>query len=144
MIWNMGDAHKCPVCGKYEFEHWDSLEICEYCGWQDDALETEREDYSGGANGMALKTAQAIFKRDGALTEWAKERQEAIVKASGPHVCPVCKSHTFPVWGSEQDCPVCGWIDDCVQTIKPDREHRINEMSLNQAREAYKHGEEVI
>lgn len=26
--------HKCPVCGKYEFQRWNSHDICPVCGWK--------------------------------------------------------------------------------------------------------------
>ncbi len=53
--------HKCPVCGKYEFPKHGSDEICEICGWQDDAVQEEDPDF-GGANWESLKGYRALYK----------------------------------------------------------------------------------
>ena len=58
----MKEVHKCPVCGKYEFEKYDSFDICEVCGWEDDGLQENRPDYSGGANSMSLNEAKQAYK----------------------------------------------------------------------------------
>ena len=34
-------------------------------------------------------------------------------------------------------CPVCGWQDDDIQNADPDFAGGANEMSLNQAKDAY-------
>ena len=57
----MADRHLCPVCGKYEFEEHNSLEICEVCFWQDDAVQTNDPDFRGGANHMSLNEAKAAY-----------------------------------------------------------------------------------
>ena len=57
----MADKHKCPVCGKFEFEEHNSLEICDVCGWQDDALYTNNPDYKGGSNRMSLNEARVSY-----------------------------------------------------------------------------------
>ncbi len=36
--------HKCPVCGKYEFEYEGCFDICEVCGWNDDPIQFENLD----------------------------------------------------------------------------------------------------
>lgn len=59
------------------------------------------------------------------------------------HICPVCEKHEFSETGSFEYCPVCGWCDDLVQENNPDEDNCSNEMSLNQAKEAYANGEEV-
>lgn len=40
-------------------------------------------------------------------------------------------------------CEVCGWQDDDVQNGDPDYRGGANTMSLNEAKEAYKRGEQV-
>lgn len=41
-------------------------------------------------------------------------------------------------------CDVCGWQDDDVQNSQPDYKGGANQMSLNEAKEAYMKGEKVI
>lgn len=54
-------GHKCPVCGKYEFDSDGSFEICEVCGWQDDPVQMENPDESMCANQMSLNEAKAAY-----------------------------------------------------------------------------------
>lgn len=49
--------HKCPVCGKYEFEDDYSFELCPYCGWEDDNYFKD-----GGANGVSLEEAKIKYQ----------------------------------------------------------------------------------
>ena len=56
------------------------------------------------------------------------------------HLCPVCGKYEFKEIGSFDDCPVCGWEDDSYQEWYPDEDCCGNQMSLNEAREAYKMG----
>ena len=58
----MADKHKCPVCGKYEFEEYDSYDICETCTWSDDAFQEKNPDFAGGANKMSLNQAKEAYK----------------------------------------------------------------------------------
>ena len=58
----MAEKHKCPVCDKYEFEEINSYDVCEICGWEDDALQEKRPDYKGGANRMSLNEAREAYK----------------------------------------------------------------------------------
>ena len=54
--------------------------------------------------------------------------------------CPVCgKENVF-----EFDiCPVCGWENDPNQVAHPDDLRGANQMTLNEAKEAYKKGLEI-
>jgi uncharacterized Zn finger protein (UPF0148 family) len=51
--------------------------------------------------------------------------------------CPCCKSQVFTEQGSYEICPVCHWEDDPVQSNEPDYAGGANQMSLNEAREAW-------
>ncbi len=66
-----------------------------------------------------------------------------MVKAGDSYVCPVCGKYTFESAGDFDICEVCGWQDDLVQVNDPDEEDCANSMSLNQAREAWKHGKVI-
>lgn len=59
------------------------------------------------------------------------------------HICPVCGQYEFEERGSDDICEICGWQDDIVQELNPDEECGENQMSLNQAKEAWKNGEKV-
>lgn len=57
----MNKKHKCPVCGKYEFEYEGCNEICENCGWQDDLVQLKNPDERECANQMSLNEAKAAY-----------------------------------------------------------------------------------
>ncbi len=59
----MTEKHKCPVCGEFEFDEYCSLEICEVCGWQDDAVQEKSPDYIGGANSISLNQSIEVWKQ---------------------------------------------------------------------------------
>ena len=46
--------HTCPVCGQYQFEAWNDMDICEVCDWCNDGVQESKPDYCGGANHMSL------------------------------------------------------------------------------------------
>ena len=54
-------SHKCPACGKFEFETRSSYEFCEVCGWQDDAYQEENPDEDCCANRMSLNEAKKAY-----------------------------------------------------------------------------------
>ena len=57
--------------------------------------------------------------------------------------CPCCGRDSLPANSAFEICPVCGWQDDDVQNDDPDFEGGANNMSLNQAREAFRQGKDV-
>jgi len=58
----MAEKHKCPVCKKYVFDEYNSLEICEVCGWQDDAVQQHNPDSRDGANSISFNEAVMAYK----------------------------------------------------------------------------------
>lgn len=58
--------------------------------------------------------------------------------------CACCGQFTLEAENECDICEVCGWEEDSLQNVYPDFSGGANEMSLNQAREAYKRGEKVI
>ena len=64
----------------------------------------------------------------------AKEPAEYQVR----YACPVCGAACFDEKGGYEICPVCGWEDDPLQRREPDFKGGANEMSLNEAKEAWK------
>ena len=65
--------HICPVCGKYEFQTYDWYEICEECGWEDNAAQDRDPDNPYGPNRMSLNEYRKIYLRDGSPA-WLKNR----------------------------------------------------------------------
>lgn len=57
----MSKKHKCPVCGQYEFEEFGSFDICEVCGWEDDAYQEKYPDEDCCANQMSLNEARKAW-----------------------------------------------------------------------------------
>lgn len=54
--------HKCPVCGKYEFEDDSCYDICPFCGWEDDGVQLNNPDYEGGANELSLNRYRKEYR----------------------------------------------------------------------------------
>lgn len=77
-------------------------------------------------------------------TAWAYDEYCRKVKMVFSKIkCPVCGKYQFSENDDFDFCPVCNWQNDGVQNDNADYEGGANHMSLNQAREAYKRGEEV-
>ncbi len=56
--------HPCPVCGKFEFDYFDSFDKCPICGWVDDRIMTEvYPDKGGGALHMSLNEAKDAYAK---------------------------------------------------------------------------------
>lgn len=53
------ESIKCPCCGQTDVDEFD---ICEVCGWENDLVQLDDPDYSGGANEMSLNEARAAFR----------------------------------------------------------------------------------
>lgn len=51
----------CPVCEEYSFEFSDDYDICPICGWENDGLQRDQEDYWGGANDLSVNEAKAVY-----------------------------------------------------------------------------------
>lgn len=70
--------HPCPVCGKTIFEEYDSYDVCEFCGWEDNAYQ-EEHPYTGGGPNSSLYSYRKKYRQkivaDPDYT-WAKECDE--------------------------------------------------------------------
>lgn len=49
--------YKCPCCGYYTLNNVGTYEICPVCYWEDDLMQSDKRDYSGGANKVSLNKA---------------------------------------------------------------------------------------
>lgn len=48
------EKYKCPVCKEYEFEMANDFDICHVCFWENDGLQSENPNMTGGANLLSL------------------------------------------------------------------------------------------
>lgn len=60
--------YTCPCCSYFTFEEKPSgtYYICPVCYWEDDIVQLEDPDFSGGANEVSLNKAKDNFKEFGA------------------------------------------------------------------------------
>ena len=58
----------CPCCGYKTFDELPNgtYNICQVCFWEDDLVQLDNPDYSGGANKVSLRQAQKNFIEFGA------------------------------------------------------------------------------
>ena len=60
--------YKCPCCGYYTIGEKPpgTYEICPVCFWEDDHVQFNDPNYSGGANELSLNASRKNFKQFGA------------------------------------------------------------------------------
>ena len=69
---NKTRKRRCACCGCYTLEEPEGgYEICPVCFWEDDAVQNNDPEFSGGANKVCLREAQENFEELGACTESA-------------------------------------------------------------------------
>lgn len=70
--------HPCPVCGRTIFREYDSYDVCEFCGWEDNAYQ-EAHPYTGGGPNPSLYSYRKKYRQKIAADPdytWAKECDE--------------------------------------------------------------------
>ena len=69
---NKTTKRRCACCGCYTLEEPEGgYEICPVCFWEDDAVQNNAPEFSGGANKVCLREAQENYENFGACTESA-------------------------------------------------------------------------
>ena len=53
--------HICAVCGGEVIL--DECNVCDVCGWEEDAVQEDDPDYSGGANRESLNDYKAAWEK---------------------------------------------------------------------------------
>jgi hypothetical protein len=63
--------YTCPCCGykTLDEEPPGTYEICPICFWEDDSVQFNDPDYTGGANNVSLKVAQNNYIKFGATEQ---------------------------------------------------------------------------
>lgn len=141
----------CPVCGKYTFVDDTDLEksdpeyagkeddYCIKCGWKYDRMQLENHDLKIGLNSLSVNEcikeyeAKVLANPDYDYLEDCNQPE--------PHLCPVCGEYTFPDKGSFDVCPVCGWEDDELMELEPDKwAGCANDLCLNDYKKRYLDG----
>ena len=54
--------YKCKMCGMKDIKH--IFEICDFCGWEDDGIQNDDHDYSGGANQMSFNQYKKFWEEN--------------------------------------------------------------------------------
>lgn len=139
---NKNTQHNCPICGKYSFVQDNSFDICKYCGWEDDEIQTKDPYFWGGANELSLidykknydeeikKNPDFYWKRDFDKVNFDKYTDNS-------HMCPICGKTKFKHEDSHDRCEFCGWIDNWTQEHFPDFNNSSNMLSLTKYKEEY-------
>lgn len=58
-------------------------------------------------------------------------------------ICACCGNPLRFQYECNEICPVCGWEDDDIQNDDPDFDGGANDMSLNEAKAAYRAGKPI-
>lgn len=56
----LNEISKCPCCGRTSVREYD---ICAECGWENDPIQFDHPDFSGGANVMSLNQARDAYRK---------------------------------------------------------------------------------
>ena len=92
--------YPCPACGYLTFaEPPGSYDVCEVCGWEDDALQLEfATTLAGGANVTTLAEAQQAFARR-SMRVARKHPGADVPRARDPSWRPIDVARDrFPAW----------------------------------------------
>lgn len=57
----------CPCCGSDTLGERGTYEVCETCGWEDDPIQSNDPEYTGGANAESLRSAREQWLHKSAL-----------------------------------------------------------------------------
>lgn len=74
--------YKCPCCGFNTFseEPIGNYDICPVCFWEDDPIQADDHNYSGGANRVSLNQGRKNFIKFGAcekgMTQYVRPPQD--------------------------------------------------------------------
>lgn len=73
--------YKCKMCGMGNI--FETNEICEYCGWEDDWVQNNNLDYAGGANQMSHNQYREF---------WEENKEEILSKRKDNQFIAIEKS----------------------------------------------------
>ena len=61
--------YPCPCCGFLTLGEPPpgTFIICHVCGWEDDAVQFDNQDFQGGANDLSLNEARSNYAKFGAV-----------------------------------------------------------------------------
>ena len=77
------------------------------------------------------------------LEDMEKNAEYSTEPKNGKYQCACCLNYVFDELGSYDFCPICGWQDESLQNEYMDYGGGANEMSIRQARAAFKAGKPV-
>lgn len=65
----MKDRTLCPCCEQYRRNFVEDFGLCPICGWEEDCVQEDDPDYTGGANFLSLNQSKEIWKQIGDRAE---------------------------------------------------------------------------
>lgn len=62
--------YRCPCCDSLTLDSKPGcFDICPVCYWEDDNIQRDDPDYTGGANDISLNEARKNYKKIGAISK---------------------------------------------------------------------------
>ena len=68
------ELFRCPCCGYYTLSSPGAYEICPVCFWEDDPVQEDDPDISGGANELCLNECRENFEKYHACEERFRDK----------------------------------------------------------------------
>lgn len=84
---NRYGKYQCPCCEHYTLSKKpdNTFQLCPVCYWEDDGVQLNDPEYTGGANEVSLNQARTNFKKIGAVEPHFKEYVRLPLNTEPPH-----------------------------------------------------------
>lgn len=133
----------CPVCHdtyfspltESDFEYGRDLQ-CQQCGWIYDLAQVEDKDLVDAENGISLREYRKRYQE--LIRQNPNYNYQESQYKKKTFLCPVCHKHRFPDRGTFEICPECGWEEDGIMDLYPDKyEGCANDLCFNDFKARY-------
>lgn len=73
---------KCPCCGNKTLSSERMFEVCGVCGWEDDKVQFDDPNFSGGANYFSLNKYRELFLQGKNVRKLEDDEKKSVVAKS--------------------------------------------------------------